>query len=1607
MSRFYRVGSALMAAAMVFTCMPQPGLYAWAEEDTPMEMEAEPEATGNIQDEEEQMLLEPADSVALPEDGGTGDTDGPDASEKENAHVKIATTETDDDSLDLQAADSTTDPPVVATEIKFDKQEISLQRGASDSLKVIWTPDNVTNKELKWTSSDPTVATIDNGTVKALKKGETIITAEATNKVYATCKVTVTPCPVQKITLDKTSMALEEDAKDTLEVTLLPDDLNADEKAINIDLGSRPSVIKAELAADGKTINITAKLAGKTTITVSSKNYPEVKASCEVTVTAKPNPVASFEIVPDKMDLYAGGRPGKLAIKAVGVNPDRPVTEEGTLTWTSSDSGSVTVNQDGTVSALAGAAAGTVTISAKTILSNKTEITARNECIITVKQALNPVTAISVSPTRLILEDRKSGSVGRLAIRITPQNAGDKKVKLSCVDAQGNDVTGVISFPGLTDGIATAGDDGTCTVEVQALALPDSQSKSCIIKVEPDANPNGIEPATCSVTVTKYVEHVQQIELPESLTVKEMEEKELTATIVPRDADDKKITWRTSNPEMAVLVNDAGEEMETLTTTAGVDGTSTVKVKGIFLAEDAYDTCEIVAVSNDGSRRGSCKITVEEGDPAVESITLDTDTLILRPNSEASLIPTITPAGAPSRVRWDVDRRGVVRVEGNGKVVALNPGTCVVIARAGRHTARCEVTVKEPYLEVEPAELRYSSQDQLTVEKLREDLEVRFYSLEVPNAYTDVKDDSELSLVVRDPDAELDIELKEEEMASELAKSGTKTLKVTYIPDPAVGVSYVKEVPLTISENPPSELIRIRNMNQATGKLNEKVWNVQNGTTPGKLPLPDVQLLVKDISVDGTETENTVTAAVEWDRAKAAYNPGIEEKEQNFTVNGVVVLPGNVRNPGNVSLAVKVDVNVREKYTDKAVMAPRFSIGTHQTVAYGTELVLTTETEGAEIYYKTYNRSAYFDDQKPTRNDTRYTGPIILTSATTTICAIAVKQGCLDSNYSECTIYVSRDIVPQEPDDPDDVIPDDVTDEDKEQIGGKVPEGFWAVVQAEEEEKDGFAYTGRAIKPVVRVYDGTKLLTEKKDYTLSYKNNVNAGDVKTSAAPPTITVTGKGNYEGKAVVNFVIKPQSIKDDAVLMDSYVAVAYNGKEQKPVPALSWNDKKLVKNKDFTCQEASYIKPGTYEFLVMGTGNFTGERKLRFEIYDGGVPLSKLTFSKVASQKYTGQRIEPDVTVKYKNTTLIKSGNYDITWENNLNVGTASVVITGRGGYKGSKRINFKILPTAKISQAGITLKFDPTTPVYTGDPIKPVCTVSYGGELKEGKDYKLSYQNNTKAGKATVTVTGMGGFTGTKKKTFTIAPTQFENAELGASFPYEKGGCKPKPVVTFGGKKLTEGTDYTLSYKNNTKFGSTGTVTIKGKGNFTGSLVKTFSVTAQDISNLKVSAADKPYQNKANIYKTKVQVIDLNGKALSAGTDYDKGIKYTYASGSKKGEEVLSTDVIPLGTEIQVEVRVTNPKNYYGTVYGTYKFVRADISKAKVSVDTQEYTGKKVKPGKKQIHVTVGGVPLSDSDFEIVSYENNVNQGTAKVTIRGVGNYGGTKTANFKIRKKGIL
>lgn len=604
---------------------------------------------------------------------------------------------------------------------------------------------------------------------------------------------------------------------------------------------------------------------------------------------------------------------------------------------------------------------------------------------------------------------------------------------------------------------------------------------------------------------------------------------------------------------------------------------------------------------------------------------------------------------------------------------------------------------------------------------------------------------------------------------------------------------------------------------------------------------------------------------------------------------------------------------------------------------------------------------------------------------------------------------------------------------------GKIPDGLWIAGVA-----DSYAYTGAAIKPEIRVYDGKKKLQSGKDYTVSYKNNMKANDASNSSKAPAVVVRSKGNYAGTETAVFKIAAVSLNDDSVSVEDIIT-ACNKKVQKKTPVVTYRGRKLAKNRDFTVSYPSagtgaYKEAGTYEILLTAKagGNFSGTRTVACTITDS-ILLGKANVKKIPDRMYTGEAIEPELTVTYKNKPLVKGTDYTVSYMDHTEIGTAKAVLTGIGKYAGTKTVSFRIAGTSLKGAvvSGIENR------IFNGNDQEQNMTVTLKGRaLEAGTDYEAVYAANRETGKASITIKGKGAYTGTIKKTFRIGKFDIAANKDGRitaevkqeTVPYAKGGVKPEVTVRFRTgdgvwRTLSEGKDYVLSYRNHMAVndGSNANkqpeVTVKGKGNFSGTYGTTlrFQIAAQDLSRLTLAAQDKIYQNKKNSYSTKLSITDQNGKVLKAGTDYQKAFTYLYKKETEvsradeekviraAGTVVDKEDIIPAGTVLIVRAEAKEGGNYTGTLEGEYRITKSSIASVSVSVPKQVYTGQPITLEKSMIAVKMKGKKLDESQYEIVpdSYKNNVKKGTASVMIRGADNYGGIKTVKFTIRAKGFL
>lgn len=295
--------------------------------------------------------------------------------------------------------------------------------------------------------------------------------------------------------------------------------------------------------------------------------------------------------------------------------------------------------------------------------------------------------------------------------------------------------------------------------------------------------------------------------------------------------------------------------------------------------------------------------------------------------------------------------------------------------------------------------------------------------------------------------------------------------------------------------------------------------------------------------------------------------------------------------------------------------------------------------------------------------------------------------------------------------------------------------------------KSTFTYSGLEIRPDVTVVFEDAPLTPAEDYEVVYENNLNAGVAK-------VTILGAGRYKGQIERTFLIRPNDLSDNRASIP-YLNYTYSGKAITPAPTLKVNGIKLVEGTDYTVSYSDNVNAGslTAKITITGMGNFKGTTVRYFNIKPNDLADNRATIPYL-NYTYTGKARTPEPTLKVNGVKLVKGTDYTVSYSNNINVGelTAKVTIKGKGNFSGTTVRYFNIKPN-DLSDNRATIPS--LTYPFLGKSIKPVPTLKVNGvKLQSGKDYVLSYKNNSKIGTATVTLTGKGNYTGKTSREFEI-------------------------------------------------------------------------------------------------------------------------------------------------------------------------------------------------------------------------------------------------------------
>lgn len=551
-------------------------------------------------------------------------------------------------------------------------------------------------------------------------------------------------------------------------------------------------------------------------------------------------------------------------------------------------------------------------------------------------------------------------------------------------------------------------------------------------------------------------------------------------------------------------------------------------------------------------------------------------------------------------------------------------------------------------------------------------------------------------------------------------------------------------------------------------------------------------------------------------------------------------------------------------------------------------------------------------------------------------------------------------------------------------------------------------YNGKEQKPDVTVQVSGRTLEKDKDYTLKYSNNINAGD-ENSSSKPTVTVKGMGGYTGTIIKYFTISPKNLSE---LSESDIAIEkahFAGEGIAVEPAITVKDGSTTLKKgtdynyastDFANNKTVSLNGSKASVTIYGYGNYTGDRTAEFTID----PLDLSSDSQIKLEKaeaeYTGNEVTPTVQVTVDNGStnpVLDSKYYDVKVDSGDSIkdaGTYTCTVSADSAYEdyitGSKSFTFTVNPK-EIN----FLDDNWNTTTDTDDD--------------NADTYALYYQDEDGIWKQ---------FDKDSYPSFSYAYAK--GKELPAIYlidtsddTFGRAAISEGAISTYG-VKLAKDKDINITYSNNTFAASAlgenaPTVTISGTGNYTGNIVRTYSI-GKDITNgISVKLSQKTFYYNGEEQKPKVQSVRINGKALTEGTDYT----VTFPSSSVKAGEY--------------SVQITGTGEYYGTYDAKYTIKGKKLAASQIGI---EFTDSVIKEKDGEYYVyfdedidkfepsvavfdksdktNADGVKLTEGTDYTVTYgddtHDNKSSGTDGIVhITLTGDYSGTAQKTFAIKK----
>ena len=262
------------------------------------------------------------------------------------------------------------------------------------------------------------------------------------------------------------------------------------------------------------------------------------------------------------------------------------------------------------------------------------------------------------------------------------------------------------------------------------------------------------------------------------------------------------------------------------------------------------------------------------------------------------------------------------------------------------------------------------------------------------------------------------------------------------------------------------------------------------------------------------------------------------------------------------------------------------------------------------------------------------------------------------------------------------------------------------------------------------------------------------------------------------------------------------------------------------------------------------------------DNRIPLQNEWFEQITPEyEYNGKSHEPEIESSESAPELEQGSDYEVTYENNINAGTATIKITGKDIFCGTVERSFKITPDENGMYVCYFAENNETylETTFKGKKVEPEVVID---GLVRGKDYTVTYVNNEKPGEARAELTGIGNYKGSETLYFTIYG-KLPAADPIADQTYT--GKELTPAIVIPGLKAGE--DYYMYYEDN-QYPGVATVTIYGTGYYKGTATIHFKIikkTERFVSNVKLNRTSYTYTGKS--IRPSVTVT-VNGKKIGA-------------------------------------------------------------------------------------------------------------------------------------------